>query len=172
MDVQILKTINSGGVLTQLIQETEPDVRSNGHNPLHFVVRSLLSEKLGLSEQIESRKITFDSRLRAMALGTVTHPDHDEKTCMYNIFVSLSGNIHIPASTSSYRRLMWASVNDFIASAATKDLTRISTDLSPFEYCIHGLCVLSTYNLLTSAVGGLAYPFTQSGEQRDANRPS
>lgn len=161
IEVEIIKEDSVGASNTYILKELDPDPRANGHNNLFFAVKSILAEKLGLSEQLELGEVSFRTRLEAIVLGTVRHPEFEEKTCMYNAVVLLSGASHVPDYTSSYRSLIWCPVDKFIRAAETKDLTAISIELSPFEYCMHGLCVMSSFNVLSARCGGRPYPFDE-----------
>lgn len=159
IDVKITHEVKKEFSKTYLLSESNPDPRENGHSHLNFAVKSILAEKLGLADQMETKTVSFKARLGGVVFGTVKHEEFKEKTCMYNALVMLSGCSHVPPRTASYRSLLWTPVQNFIHAAAEKDLNAISEELNPFEFCIHGLCVMSSFNVLTAVIGGEFYPF-------------
>lgn len=161
IEVEILQENSVGTSTTYILNELDPDQRTNGHNSLFFAVKSILAEKLGVAEQIELGNVRFETRLEAMVVGTVKHPDFEEKTCMYNASVLLTGASLVPDKTSSYRSLIWTPSENFIRAAESKDLTEVSHELNPFEFCIHGLCIMSSFNVLAFRFGRQPYPFDE-----------
>ena len=131
-----------------------------GHDSLIFAVESLLSRKLGLSEFLEYEKIRYSVLLRALVTGTVKHPNHSEKTLMLNAVVIIhSGAALFPDSTASYSYIQWTNVQTFIKTASEKDPLYFNPILSPIDYCIHGLCIMSTYNIVAHSLGIDFYPY-------------
>jgi len=161
--VEMLRKSSPGASTTYIVREIQPDPRANGHSKLFFAVKSILAEKLGLAEQLERGEVSFATRLEAIVVGTVKHLEFEEKTCMFNASVFIQGADHIPSKTSSYRSLIWTPISSFMLAAEHKDLTKISPNLNPFEYCIHGLCIMSSFEFLTSVLGGKPYPFDKLG---------
>jgi hypothetical protein len=139
---------------------------TNGSNALIFGVESLLSRKLGLADYLENNKVRFVVRLAGVVTGVVTHPDHSENTSMINAVVIITeGAQFFPTSSASYSHIIWTNVSTFFKTAAEKNSLLLSSDLSPFEYCIHGLCIMSAYNVIAHSLGTDFYPHARYGSQ-------
>lgn len=134
---------------------------ADGHDPLIFAVSALLTRKLGVSDDLERGRIRYRAYIRGIVSGTVRHPGISEDTMMLNVVVIINeGASHFPAESASYSHLIWTPVRSFLQTAAQKDPTSLEKDLSPVEYCIHGMCVMSSYNVLADYVGESFYPYT------------
>lgn len=133
---------------------------SNGHNPLIFAVESLLSRKLGLAESLETDRLQFAASISGIVSGRVQHVDHSERTLMINAKVVISkGAELIPGSTASYSHMIWTRVDAFKEAAAKKAPMIIDARLDWVDYCIHGLCIMSSYNIIAHALNEEFYPY-------------
>lgn len=131
-----------------------------GHTDILFLVDSLLATKLGVSDHLERRAIKYRAHIMALVYGTVHHPDYSEDTAMLNAVVAIEQGADLfPPQTPSYSRLMWRSVGVFLDSARRKDPVALDPSLGPIEYCIHGMCVKSSFNVLAHFTKSPLYPF-------------
>jgi hypothetical protein len=127
---------------------------------LIYLVNSLLCGKLGVSDPLEHKAIAYTAFLRALVLGTVKHPDHDEYTAMLNAVVVVNeGASLFPSSTASYSHMIWCPVDRFFETARQKDPLLLHDTLTPIQYCIHGLCIKSAFNVLAGYTDAPFYPY-------------
>jgi len=127
----------------------------NGHNPLIYCVESLLSRKLGLADYLERDEIKFRAQLSGTHDGVAEYPnlDTNEELCMINVIVRIDeGAEFFPDQTGSYNKSGWVKASDFMRMwDSGKDATLVG--LSPLEalnVCVDGLCILSTYDVLSA----------------------
>jgi hypothetical protein len=133
--------------------------RQNGHNPIIYAIEALLARKLGAANALETRTLAFESQLKAMMVGQSYHPQlpierRYENISMLNIKVFIDRYNHeFPSQTASYSHILWTSVETFIETVQKKQPEILEPNLDPLEYCIHGLCIWSTYNILGHELG-------------------
>lgn len=142
---------------------------AGGHAPAVYAVESLLCGKLGLAEAIENKSVRFSAAPRLHVVGTVlyerTSPDipgrpvtldgqeYRRELCEFcNIQVRLLGARSVPESTASYRQIRWTTVEEFRGLVKTRDtelMLALFGDHS-VHYCVHGLCLTTSYLSLPS----------------------
>lgn len=123
--------------------------------PGSYLVESLMARKLGLSEALVRGVIRGTAQPRMIAAEEVADPlgtDETEHTVMLTLSVVLTaGSDHIPSSTGSYSRLIWAPTELIGKALVARDALLIDDTLNPFEVCIDGLCIRSVAYLAASA---------------------
>lgn len=129
---------------------------ATGHNPVIFVVKSILAQKLGAGDALEAGLLAFRARVGALSFGESQYYNADEPTseliAMVTIVVTLTKGADVfPSQTASYSHLRWVSTNQFVKAVQNKDPSLVN--LHPIDLCIHGLCVSSTYDLIASKSG-------------------
>lgn len=131
---------------------------TSGHNPLIYTVESILSRKLRLSEALETEKFTFGCRLYALRKGKSYHPNlsledgREEYISMANILVSVFYGIDlVPTTSASYSHIFWTDVKHFVETMQNRDPLIIN--LNPIEYCLHGQCILTSYQIMAYELG-------------------
>jgi hypothetical protein len=146
---------------TQLLSaQACTNLRQSGHAELILLVNSLLALKLGVSEFLERKLIGYTAYIRALVTGTVVHPEYAEPTAMLNAVVLIeSGADLFPTRTASYSHLMWRPVDVFIKTAREKNPLLLDVTLNPVQYCIHGMCIKSSFNVIATEIGCAPYPF-------------
>ena len=139
----------------------------SGHDSTIYAVESVLTGKLGLADALESGNIHFTASPASLLVGSVLYDKitanlpgrpikvreqelHQEYQEMCNIRVILSGAEYVPKSTASYSALRWIDVHKFMEMTRSKDYGLL---LSVFGrqavgYCVHGLCLTSSYMYL------------------------
>lgn len=125
-----------------------PDVRDE--------VANIFSRKLGLADHQELGEIRFTVESLSAAQGiSVIGEDEDgrprtEKLTMFNAVVWLEkGDEHLPAKTASYKPLVWADVDNFIAMSQTRDTGRLEKGLEESHFCAYGLCLQTSVRALS-----------------------
>jgi hypothetical protein len=132
---------------------------TNGHDPIIYAVESVLSSKLGVAEHLELGDLSFQAMLRLARVGQSYHLSDSKSEqvhyiLMANIIVVILNGVHLfPGSTASYSQLSWVEVGKFIGMVEQKDPEVLGTGLNAIEYCVHGLCISTTYDLLSEALG-------------------
>jgi hypothetical protein len=133
---------------------------ANGHDPIIYAVESILSRKLGLSEALEKNEFTFTSCLRVKKVGKSYHPNLSidqgqiEFIQMLNLVVFIkNGQELIPEKTSSYSHILWTGAKSFLSTVREANPLLLDDDLDPLDYCIHGLCISSTYSVIANEFG-------------------
>jgi hypothetical protein len=146
---------------TELFQQIPfKNLQNNGHSNVIFAVNSILSGKMGVSDFLEQRALLYTAYLRGLVFGTVHHPDHKEFTAMLNIVVLVEMGAHLfPTRTASYSHVLWCSAGTFLETARKKNPLLLDCNLNPVEYCIHGMCVKSSFNVLADYTDSPAYPY-------------
>jgi len=121
---------------------------ANGHDPLIYAVESILSKKLGLSAPLEERNVHFTATPVSLLVGNI-FSDDESKECLTlcNVRVLLENATLIPKSTPSYSRLFWIQEGEFLEMTRRRDLIGLEHVLGGHsaEYCVHGLCILSSF---------------------------
>lgn len=132
------------------------NVMEKRHHPVVSGVQDLLTGKLGLSDQLESKKVVFDAVPCVVTQGvtyranqTSVSKEYGETISMLNVLVIVSNAAAFPSRTSSYSRIFWTEVDEFLQSVSSKNPAMLDEGLDPIVYCIHGLCISTTYNLLS-----------------------
>jgi hypothetical protein len=136
------------------------NAKINGHDPIIYIVESLLARKLGLAEPLERNEFTFNACLRVEKIGKSYHPNlpvddgQVEYITMLNFVVFIkSGLEFIPHSTSSYSHILWTEAGNFMKTVKEANPLFLDSSLDPIDYCVHGLCVSSTYSVLAHELG-------------------
>ena len=123
-------------------------------DPVVHEVVSLLSQKLGLADTLESGEVRFQADVVAVRTGRAA-PESMQLT-MITVLVGITrGADLIPSQTASYSDIRWVPAARFVDAVARRDPSAIG--LSPVDFCIHGLCIASTYDVLASALGHAPY---------------
>ncbi|HLO18236.1 MAG TPA: hypothetical protein VK206_25615 [Anaerolineales bacterium] len=131
----------------------------NGHNPIIYAVESLLSSKLGLAEHLESGQLCFQAKLRLVKAGKSYQLNNftDEQVhyiSMANIIVVISDGVKLfPSKTASYSHISWVEVSRFFNTVEQRNPEILGVGLNSIDFCVHGLCIATTYELLTAVVG-------------------
>lgn len=140
-------------------QSSVSNTKLKGHDPIIFAVESLLSRKLGLSDELEREEIEFEAALNGLHIGTAKYHNlgTEEELQMVNIVVSIKkGAEKIPKSTTSFDDIAWSKVEDFLAMWKHKEVSLLGIDgARGFGICVDGLCILSTYDILKSKTSEL-----------------
>lgn len=137
----------------------------SGHDPVIYSVESLMCMKLGVSEPLERDEITF---VASPALLTISHahypnlievPDapypSDELLRMINLRVHVESGCNLfPETTASYEHCRWVTARDFQSMMDGKDVSAVGLD--GFKFCVDGLCVATTSQLLKQELDFLA----------------
>lgn len=128
--------------------------RSSGHDPLIFLIDSILARKLHLSDALESGEFKYEATLATITTAWVDQlraagPAMPELTRMANVIVSVtSGASLIPEETASYSRICWRPQRDVLEAIHTNDALIAWPDGDPFELCVKGLCLATTADLI------------------------
>jgi hypothetical protein len=135
--------------------EQSDNVCLDGHNPLIFTVEGILAQKLGVADQLELGQLTFNAVLAAKGVGTSVYHEpvrRFEQIRMAGIVVEVTGGADlVPSTTASYSRILWVPVKDFLHAVETRNPAAVGLD--PFKFCIHGLCIATTYDILAHRLG-------------------
>ena len=132
---------------------------TNGHHPIIYAVESLLSSKLGVAEHLESEELSFQTMLRLVRAGKSYHLNDSTSEQVHYILMAniitlvLKGTALFPSKTASYSQLSWVEVGKFISMVEQKNPEVLGTGLNAIEYCVHGLCISTTYELLSETLG-------------------
>lgn len=127
------------------------------HHPIVYAVETILSRKLGVASELESGALRFRAALRAVTIGKSVYPDSEsnsrtEHIAMANIRVIITRGAELfPAESASYSHILWVPVNRFLETVRKKN--PLVLDLDPVEYCIHGLCISTAYDMLARRLG-------------------
>jgi hypothetical protein len=121
-------------------------------------VSHIFSLKLGLADAQERGQVRFEvADCRAFQGISVIgeHADGSpvtEHLTMFNALVVLhSGQSSVPAATASYRPLVWADTDDFLAMTRTREAGRLNAGLDDFLVCAYGLCLETSVEMLRLA---------------------
>jgi hypothetical protein len=132
-----------------------------GHHPVIYAVETILSRKLGVADELELGALRFRAALRAVTVGKSVYPDSEshnrtEHIAMANIRVTVTRGAELfPPKTASYSTIFWVPVNRFLETVQKKN--PLVLDLDPIEYCIHGLCISTAYDVLARRFGFKRY---------------
>ena len=147
---------------TQLLNSKKSSNRdTKGHNSMIYAVESLLAGKMGMADHLESNEFEFTVELAGFhhghaqyEKGTGENPDvdDDEELRMINLVVRIDEGIDsFPPSTISYDYLLWTSTPNFRKMWENNDTTLIGLpDHVDIWVCAHGLCIASTYDILSA----------------------
>jgi hypothetical protein len=130
------------------------DVSVRGHHPIVFAVESILARKLEVASDLELGRIKYQALLRAISVGKSHYPnlpaiETEEYVLMANIMVLVTSGAELfPKQTTSYSHILWIDVKDFLTTVHKRNPLEIGLD--PFEYCIHGLCISTTHDVITN----------------------
>ncbi len=120
-------------------------------------VATLFSRKLGLADHQERDEIEFRIESLSAAQGiSVIGEEADgrprtEKLTMFNAVVWIDkGDDSLPPETASYRPLVWADADNFVAMSETQDTGRLGLGFEQFFYCAYGLCLQTSVLALQS----------------------
>lgn len=155
--VDALHPESHGESITFLAGEEVDSDQLEGHHPLVYAVCSMLSRKLGVGGYLESGDVAFRASLRAVSVGHSTYPQPVrgrtvEHIIMANAAVVVTrGSELFPARTPSYCHISWIPISRFMQTV--RDKNPLVLELNPIAYCVHGLCVASTYDLLANHLG-------------------
>ncbi|RLA54460.1 MAG: hypothetical protein DRR42_01845 [Gammaproteobacteria bacterium] len=132
---------------------------TKGHNPLIYVVESLLASKMAMADRLELGELEFTVELAGThygraryAKGSGENPEvnDDEELRMINAWARIDKGAHLfQGATISYGVQKWTACSDFIRMWDGKDVTIVG--LSPQQavgVCVLGLCITSTYDVL------------------------
>lgn len=118
-------------------------------------VANIFSRKLGLADAYERGDVTFQVKTLAAyqgisVIGELSDGEPNiEKLTMFNAIVILEkGDEFLPEMTASYSRLVWASIENFIDMARTRDTGRLNMGLERSFACAYGLCLQTSVNVL------------------------
>ncbi len=123
--------------------------------PLIYAVDSLMTRKLGLADALEQRLLRYQARVAVLMRGISDVSDQEENAVvtrpvdMINVAVQIEcGDDLFPRESASYSRIRWVDVPTFLDVALTRDVTMLAEDLNIFEFCVRGLCVRTTCEVL------------------------
>lgn len=131
---------------------------TNGHHPIIYAVESALSRKLNIADDLETEMFIFECRLYSSIEGKSYHPNlpvkdgREEYISMVSLFVCVREGIDfIPTRSASYSRIFWTEAKTFLDTVQRRDPLVVGLD--PIDYCIHGLCILSAYQIIMNELG-------------------
>ena len=164
-ELEALGTPNgSYGETTLLASDRYSSQDSDGHNPMIYIVESLLSRKMGVADALESGDLEFTAELVGYHHGHARYPagtgvnhdiDDDEELKMLNLRVEVTRGADLfPDQTVSYKTQNWSRVSEFLEMWDAKDPLIIGlTPEQAFGCCVDGLCIASTYDGLRARGG-------------------
>jgi hypothetical protein len=126
---------------------------SSGHDARVYAAESIFARKFELGKELESGSLRFTARLAVVVAGATTYdaPDQaiEESIEMANLRVVLRlGRAMVPRATTSFARLGWVSVGEFITAARRSDPSALGERFDAAELSIRGLCISSTCSAL------------------------
>lgn len=129
---------------------------ADGHSSIVFAAKTVLCQKLGAADALESGELLFSAGVAASSTGWSYYDDEPspsgEFIRMTTLMVSIiRGAGTFAPQTSSYSSVMWCKVGIFLRAARTRDVSALGYD--PLSICIHGLCIASAYNVLAAKLG-------------------
>jgi hypothetical protein len=136
----------------------------NGHDPIIYAVESLLCTKLGVATALEAGKVVFEASPEICTLNFARYPNildledspypAEELLRMTNIRVHITEGVDLfPEDTESYMHSRWVQVANFRKMMDGKDLRWVGLD--SFKFCVDGLCVATTNEIVTVGLGVL-----------------
>lgn len=118
-------------------------------------VSHMLSLKLGLADAQERGQVRFDLHACRGFQGVSVigeYPDGQpltENLTMFNALITLhNGQSLVPPATASYRPLVWAGTDDFVAMTRSRDPGRLNAGLDDAFPCAYGLCLETSVAML------------------------
>jgi hypothetical protein len=121
-------------------------------------VAHMLSLKLGLAEAQERDQVNFDLHACRGFQGISVIGEYadgrplTENLTMFNALITLHNGLRlVPRETASYRPLVWADTDDFIAMTRTRDTGRLNAGLDDAFSCAYGLCLETSVAMLSEA---------------------
>ncbi|TMQ08778.1 MAG: hypothetical protein E6J90_39535 [Deltaproteobacteria bacterium] len=127
---------------------------SSGHDARIYAAESILARKFELGKELESGSLRFTARLAVVVAGATTYDavnqaPIEESIEMANLRVVLRlGRAMVPRATTSFARLGWVSVGEFITAARRGDPSALGERFDAAELAIRGLCISSTCSAL------------------------
>jgi hypothetical protein len=125
------------------------------HGDIRDEVAHMLSLKLGLAEAQERNHVRFDLHSCHGFQGVSVigeYPDGrplTENLTMFNAIITLhNGQNLVPPATASYRPLVWADTDDFVAMTRSRDPGRLNAGLDDAFSCAYGLCLETSVAML------------------------
>lgn len=114
-------------------------------SPHAFVAEALICRKLALTPYLVAGDLDGELSLSTIAYDLI-HDDEGgyEQTLMLTMSCVLAGPAsELPAASPSYSRLDWVDTRQVGDAVRSRNPLLLLPDASPFEVCIHGLCVRS-----------------------------
>ncbi|MEV6633842.1 hypothetical protein AB0M54_24135 [Actinoplanes sp. NPDC051470] len=118
-------------------------------------VANIFSRKLGLADRQERAEIGFHVESLSAAQGISVIGEHEdgrprtESLTMFNAVVWVEkGDEHLPPETASYRPLVWADVENFVAMSEHRDTGRLEKGFERSFFCAYGLCLETSVRAL------------------------
>jgi hypothetical protein len=178
--VPVAQTLVSGasakrvGEVFHFAARTVSNLVAHDDDPLIYAVDAILARKMGVADALERRTIRYQAKLGSLAIGlsevSITFGDGvvANTVSMLNVAVRVvEGADLFPRESSSYSRIFWVGVKTFLEAAKSRIVTTLCNDLSVFDFCIHGLCVATTCEILAnSGLHTMAL-----GDQTEESRP-
>jgi hypothetical protein len=126
------------------------------HDPLVYCVEALLARKLGLGDALEDNSFCYTAALRTVAEGLVHYEDANpygttEAIRMAGILVVVhEGLDRIPQDTLSYSHARWVTAQALLDAIAERDPSLLHSGLDPLDFCIHGLCITTSDQIIAA----------------------
>jgi hypothetical protein len=139
---------------------------ADGHSPIVFAVRTLLCQKLGVADALESGGLLFSAGVAASSAGWSYYDDQPlpsgEFIRMTTLMVFITRGVGMfTTQTASYSSVAWCKVGKFLRAARVRDVSMLGYD--PVGICIHGLCIVSAHDVLAAKLGYEPYPKKRDG---------
>ena len=139
---------------------------TDGHSPIAFAVKTLLCQKLGVADALESGGLLFSAGVAANSAGWSYYDDESSPSGEFIrmttliVFIARGAGMFAP-QTSSYSSVAWRKVGTFLRAARARDVSTLGYD--PVSICIHGLCIVSAHDVLAAKLGYAPYPKKRDG---------
>lgn len=132
----------------------------SSHDEVAFVVRSVLSQKLGVADAIERRALKFRAKVVTHALGCSWYAEGEgassERIEMLGIGVRVvQGADRFPEITASHTLQRWLAMDEFLTMVQTKDTSALGQ--AEATLCVHGLCISNTYDRMAADAGAPSF---------------
>lgn len=139
---------------------------ADSHSPITFAVKTLLCQKLGVADALESGGLLFSAGVAASSAGWSYYDDEPspsgEFIRMTTLMVSIARGVGVfTPQTASYSSVAWRKTGTFLRAARARDVSTLGYD--PVSTCIHGLCIASAYDVLAAKLGHEPYPKKRDG---------
>ncbi len=133
---------------------------ADGHSPIIFAVKTILCQKLGVADALESGGVLFNAGVAASSAGWSYYDDQPspsgEFIRMTTLIVSITRGVSMfTPQTSSYSSVTWCKVGKFLRAARARDVSTLGYD--PVSTCVHGLCIASAHDVLAAKLGHEPY---------------